>query len=258
MSTASNTDKVQRTLNGRYIDALTIDFWATIGQDDQMTERRKLRRDLVKRWFARHGVEMSDSEVYDLLQRFAKVWREAWLERQYTPNARDAADWLAAAVKIQPSEEDCDLMAQKIDDTLRSFPPVPVDGAIEAIKELGEHFPLALICDTGLSGGRNIEWLLEEWGIRDLFKTLVFSDAVGVSKPHPKMFDTASEALGVPRQRLVHIGDREDTDVKGAKSFGMAAIRFEGARNEILCGPCSMADVVADRWDEIVAVLLSD
>ncbi len=256
MSTNTPTTRIQRTLNGRYIDALTIDFWATIGRDAQVTERRQLRRDLLKPWFAEYGVELNDDEVYDLLQKHAAAWRESWLKKQYTPTARDAVDWLCGELKINPPEAERDTMAQRIDDTLKDFPPVPVDGAIEAIRKLGEEFPLALICDTGLSGGRNIAGMLEAWGIRDLFTTLVFSDAVGVSKPHPKMFHTASEGLSVPRNRLVHIGDREDTDIKGAKSFGMAAIRFDGARLEAQCGPCSMADKVVDTWEEIVGILL--
>ncbi len=250
--------RIQHTLNGRYIDALTIDFWSTLAQDNHMTDRRYLRRDLVKLWFAEHGVEMSEDDVYALLKRFAKIWHDSWLNKQFTPTALDAVNWLAAEAGIQPSEDECNEIALKLDDTLREFPPVPVDGALDAIRQLAEEFPLALICDTGLASGRNIEWALERWGVRDLFQTFVFSDAVGVAKPHPKMFHTASEALGVPRNRLVHIGDREDTDIKGAKSFGMAAIRFEGARDEILCGPCSMADKVLDTWGEIVHVLLGD
>lgn len=255
---SSPTSTPTRTLNGRVIAGLTIDFWATVAKDVHYRKRRELRRDLVHAWLAEQGVDLHQDAVYELLQQYGQIWREAWLSRQFTPGARDTVDWLCGEVGINPSESERQRMADAIDDTVRQIPPVPVEGALEAIRTLSAEFPLALVCDTGLSGGRNIEWLLEQFGIRDAFTFLVFSDAVGRSKPHRAMFETAERELDVPRHRLVHIGDRDDTDVKGSKSIGMAAIRFDGAKDRAECGPCSMADVVVDSWEEIVALLLRE
>ena len=54
----------------------------------------------------------------------------------------------------------------------------------------------------------------------------VSAEAVGALKPHRASFDALSEALGVPPEQIVHVGDREDVDVAGALAAGMRAWRL--------------------------------
>ena len=58
------------------------------------------------------------------------------------------------------------------------------------------------------------------------FRGFAFSDEVGRSKPHRAMFDAAARELGVPLERMVHIGDRDHNDVKGPQALGMKAVLF--------------------------------
>ena len=58
----------------------------------------------------------------------------------------------------------------------------------------------------------------------------MFSDELGCSKPDARMFEKASDDLGgVLFDYMVHIGDREEKDVRGAKSIGAQAVLFAGA-----------------------------
>ncbi len=47
-----------------------------------------------------------------------------------------------------------------------------------------------------------------------------------MEKPHPRIFETALAALGVPAARALHVGDRKLDDVEGAEAVGMRALRF--------------------------------
>lgn len=68
--------------------------------------------------------------------------------------------------------------------------------------------------------------LLDELGLR--FDAVIYSAACGVEKPHPRIFRSCLERLGVadPR-RAIHIGDRMLEDVEGAEAIGMRALRVE-------------------------------
>jgi putative hydrolase of the HAD superfamily len=60
------------------------------------------------------------------------------------------------------------------------------------------------------------------------FRFMIFSDEVGASKPSPKVFRYATQALGLPPEKFAHIGDRESNDVAGPLAVGMRSILFTG------------------------------
>lgn len=53
------------------------------------------------------------------------------------------------------------------------------------------------------------------------------SMAVGVSKPDPKIFEIALEALGVPAAAAIHVGDTVEADVVGAVAAGVRPIHID-------------------------------
>jgi 2-haloalkanoic acid dehalogenase type II len=55
------------------------------------------------------------------------------------------------------------------------------------------------------------------------FPTLVSSESARAYKPHVSIFETLSRSLGVPRERIIYIGDSRFADVAGAKNAGMVA-----------------------------------
>jgi len=65
---------------------------------------------------------------------------------------------------------------------------------------------------------------LERFGIHAHFDAVVFSTDVGVSKPHPRIFEACLERLGVPAARAVFVGDRAYEDVSGAQRVGMRGV----------------------------------
>ena len=47
---------------------------------------------------------------------------------------------------------------------------------------------------------------------------------VGAAKPSREMFDAASRSAGVPRERIIHVGDDPVTDVTGAARHGLQPV----------------------------------
>ena len=67
---------------------------------------------------------------------------------------------------------------------------------------------------------------LQRLGIGGLFDDLVVSDEHGVAKPDPRLFEVALKRIGIAAPDSVHVGDRWDLDVVGARSAGVVPVWF--------------------------------
>ncbi|MEZ5330761.1 MAG: HAD-IA family hydrolase [Thermoanaerobaculia bacterium] len=72
--------------------------------------------------------------------------------------------------------------------------------------------------------------VLAELGVAGRFASVVYSQRVGVEKPHPALFRRALDELGVPPERALHVGDRSRLDVEGATALGMRALLLDRHR----------------------------
>jgi HAD superfamily hydrolase (TIGR01549 family) len=68
-------------------------------------------------------------------------------------------------------------------------------------------------------------------GIGDLFDYQGLSGLTTLSKPNPRAFQAAAEALGVSPAACVMVGDRIDNDIAPAKALGMATILLRSGRH---------------------------
>ena len=100
----------------------------------------------------------------------------------------------------------------------------PNDGAVATVKALQDGpYHVGVISDVDNDEGRRI---LESFGLFEYFDSVTTSEAVGRTKPHPRMFETALETAKVEPERAVMIGDRYRNDMEGAKRAGMATIAY--------------------------------
>ncbi len=67
--------------------------------------------------------------------------------------------------------------------------------------------------------------------------TTVVSGEVGVRKPEPAIFELAIDAIGVPADRSVYIGNSFANDVEGAAAVGLDTVWLDERAN----GPPSNA-----------------
>ena len=62
---------------------------------------------------------------------------------------------------------------------------------------------------------------LATWDFKWPVQFIVISEAVRAYKPHPRMFQRALEQLGLQPHEVLHVGDSDVDDVKGAKAAGL-------------------------------------
>jgi putative hydrolase of the HAD superfamily len=82
----------------------------------------------------------------------------------------------------------------------------------------------------------------------DFFPIRVYSSAVGVCKPHPRIFEEALRQVGVNACEALFVGDIVRKDIVGAQRVGMRAVlRKPQATN----GHHRVADFVIRRISEL-------
>ncbi|OGL46900.1 MAG: hypothetical protein A2161_04980 [Candidatus Schekmanbacteria bacterium RBG_13_48_7] len=133
---------------------------------------------------------------------------------------------------------------------LSNYPPSPYAGAINAVKELSNHFHLGIVSDTGMTPGRVLRKLLQKNNILDYFCCFSFSDEVGYYKPDSRIFHHALSCLGVAPGEACHIGDFIHTDIRGAKQIGMGAILIGNSAIEEFS--VDLPDFRAGSYEEIL------
>lgn len=101
------------------------------------------------------------------------------------------------------------------------FPQTERAGSRRVLDGLSKEHDLAVVSNSmSLLPKR----FLEENGLAEYFKLFVISCEVGYRKPHPRIFESALEGLGVEPGEAVHVGNLLDEDVAGAKGAGMYSV----------------------------------
>lgn len=65
---------------------------------------------------------------------------------------------------------------------------------------------------------------IETMGLTPLFDVIVLSGEAGVHKPDRRVFDLATQRLGVANEDCVFVGDNPNADIVGAINAGMEAV----------------------------------
>lgn len=85
---------------------------------------------------------------------------------------------------------------------------------------------------------------------------IFFSDQLGVSKPNPKIFQKACEALNVKPARALYIGDRATHDVAPAAAVGLRTVLYRGAGGKYVLDACPVTpDHDVDDLRELIPIL---
>lgn len=97
------------------------------------------------------------------------------------------------------------------------------DGALEALRELREDYPIYALSNGNADIGRI--------GLGHIFERHFSAISVGAAKPDPRMYRAAIAAAGVAPGEVLHIGDHPEQDVAAAARVGMRTVwvNFGGA-----------------------------
>jgi HAD superfamily hydrolase (TIGR01509 family) len=233
------------------IRAITLDFWDTLYDGDNLPVRLAYRQRAVMALLRAYELELTDDDVEQLYVESAIEADRWWREEHRGYTTTDRLHWMLERAGVTP-RPDCSHVAAAcgaVDDALLHYPPPLLPGAADAVRTLAARWPLAIISDTGFASGRAQDALLAQDGLLDHFTATVYSMEVGHAKPRPEPFRAALAALGVTSAaEVIHVGDNERTDVGGALAAGLRAIRLD------VVGPegRSRAEFVAVSFQELV------
>ncbi|MDC0935878.1 HAD family hydrolase [Pirellulales bacterium] len=243
------------------VKAVTFDLWDTIVADDSdepirakrglPSKRDQRRRLLYEAINAAGPIEPSLVELaFDVADAACNhVWRNehvTWTVRQRIGVILTGLNRALPDATLEQVVHDLEQMEVEI-------PPDLIPGCDQALAEISQRYPCAIVSDAIVTPGRQLRSLLEKHGVKKYFAGFAFSDEVGHSKPHRSMFESAAKQLGVAVDEMVHVGDREHNDVQGAHALGIKAVLFTATRAADREG--SSADAVCERYADLPGII---
>lgn len=154
-------------------------------------------------------------------EEFAAFWIEGRARREVGP-LRDYVVELGAEEAVAD-----EVVSLRLESTRTMLRPRP--GAVETLRELcrrGYRTGLITVC----SG--DVPEIWEETPFAGLFDATVFSCAVGLLKPDPRIYRLACEQLGVAPEEAIFVGDGANDELAGAERVGMRAVLIHRAAEE--------------------------
>ena len=191
--------------------------------------------DMEKAWNAWYGV------IYDAF-RFSglslskaqfRPFCEGFFER---PEPADYADQLtvverrlqrlASEVKVDLAQSVALSAIERSIDVWHDY--VQIDpSAREILATIGQSRSLALV--SNFDYAPYVHELMIRLELAPLFDTILVSDAVGVKKPHPGIFEQALQRLSLSPGETIHVGDSQE-DVEGAIGAGIRPVWIDRNR----------------------------
>lgn len=124
---------------------------------------------------------------------------------------------------LEPTEQYC-LDASDLFLDLCSSKPGLVEGARELMDYLKAQGYRLHMCSNGF---HEVQYKkLRSCGLDHHFDTIVLSEDAGVNKPSPLFFDYAIQRTGAQQSTTLMIGDNFQTDILGAKRYGLDTAYF--------------------------------
>ncbi|MVN20211.1 HAD family hydrolase [Mucilaginibacter arboris] len=89
----------------------------------------------------------------------------------------------------------------------------------------------SILSNTGFISGKTLRKVLKELNLAHYFDFQLYSDETGMSKPNPDFFKLMLNHIAIIRKtenvslnKIIHIGDNEKADVKGACAVGIQSL----------------------------------
>lgn len=205
------------------IRAITFDLWDTI---ILATDYSDVRFNYLYNVLKAQDFDISISDIkaaFEVsLAAFSQLWREQ--NQYFTADAR--VDLILQKLNVTLPDATKKDITKRFQETILVSPPPLIPGAFDVLTKLHKHSKIGLVCDSGMSPGVVVRKVLKHHAILPYFHTTIFSDEIGITKPHPRIFSEALARMQVAPNEAVHIGDLLRTDIAGAKAIGMKAIWF--------------------------------
>jgi putative hydrolase of the HAD superfamily len=173
----------------------------------------------------KHGVSKDHEEVMDAYVEAHEYAHQVGVNEDYRHfSCLERLDYSLKRLNVDLPKNLRPYIVKKLEETILEVPPPLVKDVKNVLEELSPDYKMGIISDTGITPGRILRLVLEDAHVLCFFKATIFSDETGYNKPHKVMFETALKSLGGKPSEALHIGDLLETDVAGAKSFGVKTV----------------------------------
>jgi len=209
------------------LHTVTFDCWSTLMYEAPAADGPSGRVQLF--------AELTGASLERASAAFAEAWRRHQVEwhRGVVFAGPDMLRQVLSALEIEASPARFTELVRELEREILTHEVHALAGAREFLQALQRAgIRRALICDTGFSPGPMVRRLLDRLGLLEFLEVTVFSEEVGVPKPHPRAFEAALAGLGVGAAGALHVGDLRRSDVAGARAAGMFAVRFKGRNDD--------------------------
>jgi FMN phosphatase YigB (HAD superfamily) len=232
--------------------AITFDFWSTLVDGTITPARTAERLARLHAAIVGGGHAVTPEELQTAFRRaLERVTADA---RESLKDVGPPGRWavLASELGVPEGLIPFEVVEHAYEDiTLDPLPdPMPhVHAAVSAIK--GAGYRTAVICNTGMAGGRVLRQVLARRGLLEFFDITVFSNEFGWAKPDPRIFaHTLAELGSIRPDEALHVGDLEELDVEGARRTGMHSALYAPATNGEVH---TDAELIVRDWREFPA-----
>jgi putative hydrolase of the HAD superfamily len=211
--------------------AVIFDLFGTLVDNLTLPEYEKIMAEIAK---------IVGAHPDKLRQEWLDSYRERIIGVLPTPQAN--IKHLCTKLKISATEDQIEKAARlRLNYTGRALKPRP-----DSLKVLGylkkETYKIGLISDC--SGEVPMVW--ENTPLAPFFDVTIFSCTAGMKKPDPRIYQIATESLGVQPQDCLYIGDGSSFELTGALKVGMYPVLIRTP--EEVSADIRRIDFEADNW----------
>ena len=158
---------------------------------------------------AKHAKQLPDEQLLTLYGEL-EAQIEAGPYRRYREVLRRVVRGMGERLGFTPSEADMDSLPE----SLGAWPPFP--DTVAALRRLKARHRLAIISNTDDDLFAQTAKLLEV-----PFDAVITAQQAGSYKPSLNNFRIALERLGVPKEKVLHVGQSRHHDIAPAREMGL-------------------------------------
>jgi len=214
------------------IRGISFDFWYTIGRYESEGEWAKqdtLRVEGFSAILSTYGAPLAKEQIAQTLEEVEMECEDERLRTEMEVASHEVVFRFLARLELNKQvAAGLSSLIRTFDEALLAVKVVAEPGAKEVLAELKRRgYPLALLCNT--SHGHIIREIMEREGLTPFFSHLLYSDEIGPRKPNPKAFGFLLESLGTRPEETLHVGDRLELDVLGARRAGIRSVLYQSS-----------------------------
>ena len=205
------------------------------------------------------GVLLDTEEVWSearrqLVEERGGRWHEGAQRAMMGMSSHEWSRYMHDELGLAESPEEISAeVVRRLEALYREHLPL-VPGALEAVRRLAAHWPLAI---ASSSNRPLIDLFLESTGTAELFRATVSSEEVSRGKPAPDVYLEAARRLGVEPGRCAAIEDSEN-GIRSAAVAGMRVIAIPNADFPPSEEALAQAAIVLDSLDELTPAVVEN